>query len=105
MLKIRQALSERGARRKSELQDGRRALAATQKDVDDTRRFMAEADRMATEARMAAGRLPPLKRGGDEESADLIRFNGPASWSLAQDTPKLQRFFMARFGRALPVSA
>jgi hypothetical protein len=27
------------------------------------------------------------------------------SWSLAEDTPRLQRFFRVRFGRALPVSA
>jgi hypothetical protein len=66
---------------------------------------MAEADRMATEARMAAGSLVPLKRGGYEESAGLVRFNGPVIWSLAQDTPKLRQFFTARFGRALPVSA
>jgi len=105
LAEVRQDLFERGALSASELQDGQRALAAAQKDVDDTRRFMAEADRMATEARMAAGSLPPLKPGGYEESADLIRFNGPAIWSLVRDTPRLQRFFMARFGRALPVSA
>lgn len=105
LAQIRQDLFERGALSASELQDGHRALAAAQKDVDDTRRFMAEADRMATEVRMAAGSLPPLTRGGYEESADLIRFNGPAFWSLAKDTPRLQQFFMARFGRALPVSA
>jgi hypothetical protein len=105
LAQIRQDLFERGALSASDLEDGRRALASAQKDVDDTRRFMADADRMATEVRMAAGSLPPLKTGGYEESADLIRFNGPAIWSLARDTPKLQQFFMARFGRALPVSA
>jgi hypothetical protein len=101
----RQDLYERGALSAREVQEGRRALAAAQKDVDDTRRSIVEADRMTIEARMAAGDLPPLKRGGYEETAGLIRFNGPANWSLAQDTPKLQQFFTARFGRALPVSA
>ncbi len=101
----RQDLYERGALSAREVQEGRRALAAAQKDVDDTRRYMAEADRMTTEARMAAGDLPPLKRGAYEETAGLIRFNGTAVWSLAQDAPRLQQFFIARFGRALPVSA
>ena len=31
--------------------------------------------------------------------------SGTVSWSLAEDTPRLQRFFRVRFGRALPVSA
>jgi len=34
----------------------------------------------------------------------FVRFRGAASWSLA-DTPRLDRFFRERFGRALPVSA
>jgi hypothetical protein len=101
----RQDLYERDALSASDLERGRRALAAAQKNVADTRRSMVEADRMATEARMAAGNLTPLKLGGYEETADLIRFNGPATWSLAQDTAKLRQFFMERFGRALPVSA
>jgi hypothetical protein len=61
---------------------------------------------MLTEARIAeVVRLRPLKPGGYEETAGLVRFNGPANWSLAGDTPKLQRFFAAQFGRALPISA
>lgn len=105
LTQYRQDLFDRDALSASDLEQGRRALAAAQKNVDDTRRSMVEADRMATEARMAAGNLPPLKRGGYEETADLIRFNGPAVWSLAQDTAKLRQFFMGRFGRELPVSA
>jgi hypothetical protein len=106
LAQYRQDLFERDALSASDLEKGRRALAAAQKDVDDTRRSMVEADRMATEARMAAaGSLPELKRGGYEETADLIRFNGTATWSLAQDTAKLRQFFTTRFGRALPVSA
>jgi len=31
--------------------------------------------------------------------------SGTVSWSLAEDTPRLQCFFRVRFGRALPVSA
>lgn len=106
LAQISQDLFERGALSADELQQSRRALAAARKNVADTRRDRAEADRMLTEARIAeVARLRPLKPGGYEETAGLVRFNGPANWSLAGDTPKLQRFFMAQFGRALPISA
>jgi hypothetical protein len=49
----RQDLYERGALSESEVRAGKRALAAAQKDVEDTRRDMAAADRMMGEARMA----------------------------------------------------
>lgn len=103
---IRQDLYERGVLSASDVQQGRRALVAAQKDVDDMRRARAEVDRMMAELRgVEVGRLRPLARGGYEETPGLVRFNGPASWSLAEDTPKLQRFFLGRFGRALPISA
>ncbi len=106
LTQISQDLFERGALSADELQQSRRAFAAAQKNVADTRRDRAEADRMLTEARIAeVVRVRPLKLGGYEETAGLVRFNGPANWSLAGDTAKLQRFFMAQFGRALPISA
>lgn len=102
----RQDLFERGALAESEVRAGKRTLAAAQKDVDDTRRDMAAADRMMGEARMAdVGRERPLARGQYEEIAGLVRFAGVAAWSLAADTPKLKAFFQGRFGRALPISA
>lgn len=106
LAQISQDLFERGALSADELQQSRRALAAAQKNVADTRRDRAEADRMLTEARIAeVGRLRPLELGGYEETAGLVRYNGAANWSLAGDTPKLQRFFAAQFSRALPISA
>ena len=102
----RQDLYERGALSESEVRAGKRALAAAQKDVEDTRRDMAAADRMMGEARMVdVARARPLARGQYEEMAGLVRFAGVAEWSLAVDTPKLQRFFQNAFGRALPISA
>ena len=102
----RQDLYERGAMTEKEVRDGKQALAGAKKDVEDTRRAMAEADQMMGEARMIdVGRARPLARGQYEESAGLVRFAGIAEWSLASDAPKLQRFFQNRFGRALPVSA
>jgi len=106
LAQLAQELYERGALSAEDLQQSRRALASAQKNVADTRRDRAEADRMLTEARiLEAGRLRPLKPGGYEESAGLVRFNGPADWSLLRDTPKLQRFFTEQFGRPLPISA
>ena len=102
----RQDLYERGALSESEVRAGKRTLAAAQKDVDDTRRDMAAADRMMGEARMAdVGRERPLARGQYEEIAGLVRFAGIKEWALAIDTPKLQAFFQGRFGRGLPISA
>jgi hypothetical protein len=88
----RRDLYERGALSERELQDGRRGLIAAQKEVDDMRRAMAEADRMTGEARMVdVGRQRPLARGAYEEIPGLVRFSGLAEWSLTTDTPKLQR--------------
>ena len=102
----RRDLYERGALTEAELREGRRALVAAQKDVDDQRRAITEADRMLGESRMAeVGRTRPLARGQYEELAGLVRFAGVAEWALPVDTPKLQRFFQERFGRALPISA
>ena len=49
-------------------------------------------------------RLPGLSVGGYSETGTLIRFNGGGAWGLA-DAPKIERFFMNTFGRALPISA
>src|SRR5499433_1444264 len=106
LAEARQDLFERGAMSESEVRTGKRAVTAAQKDVDDTRQAMAEADRMMGEARMAdVGRTRPLARGQYEETAGLVRFAGLTEWSLAADTPKLELFFRNRYGRALPISA
>jgi hypothetical protein len=106
LAEIRQELYERGALSATDVQQGRRTLAKAQKDVDDIRRQRVEVDRMMVEMRMIeVGKQRPLGRGGFEETPGLVRFNGTASWSLAEDTPKLQRFFQTRFGRPMPISA
>jgi hypothetical protein len=107
LAELRQDLFERGVLSKREFEEGQQAQAAAQKDVEDTRQAIVDADRVLLEARMAEAlaRLTPLARGGYEETAGLARFNGAATWSLAVDTPRLQQFFLTRFGRALPISA
>jgi hypothetical protein len=107
LAELRQDLYGRGVLSKFEFEQGRRALADAQKDVSDTRQAIADTDRMSIEAHVAQAlaRLTPLPRGGYEEAPGLARFNGLGSWSLARDTPILQRFFLARFGLELPISA
>jgi len=103
----RQELLDRGIISRREFEDTERAVTEAQAKVDGTRREIAGADHAmaeATTARALAG-LSPLKRGGYEQTAVLIRFNGPAPWSLKAGTAKLQEFFTARFHHPLPVSA
>jgi len=107
LAELRQDLFEREVLSKREFEDAQRAQGEAQKNVNETRAAIAGADRMLSEARMAEAlaRLAPLPRGSYEETPGLARFNGIAAWSLAVDTPRLQQFFLARFGRALPISA
>lgn len=107
LAELRQDLFEREVLSKREFEESQKAHAEAQKNVDDTRAALAEADRMLTEARVAEAlaRLTPLPRGSYEERPGLVRFNGPGAWSLTVNTPRLQQFFLARFGRALPISA
>lgn len=107
MAELRLDLYKRGVLSKKEFEDGERAQAEAQKSLEDTRLAIADTERMLTEARMAEAlaRLGPLPRGSYEEAPGLARFNGTASWALADGTALLQRFFLARFGRPLPISA
>ena len=107
LAELRQDLYERGVLSRREFEEGQRAQLEAQKSVEDTRRAMSDADRMMSEARTAESlaRLAPLARGGYEETPGLVRYNGTAAWSITGDLPRLQRFFLARFGRPLPISA
>ena len=107
LAELRQDLFERGVLSKKEFDDGLQAQNDARKNVEETRRAMADTDRMLAEARMAEqlARLTPLARGAYEETAGLVRYNGTAAWSLSHGVSRLQQFFIGRFGRALPVSA
>jgi hypothetical protein len=103
----RRELLERGIVSRREFEETETAVAAAGRKVEDTRLALAGADQALAEAmtaRILAG-LRPLGPGGYERSAGLIRYNGPAAWSLTPDTAKLRQFFASRFGRPLPVSA
>ena len=107
LAELRQDLYERGVLSRREFEEGQRAQLEAQKSVEDTRRAMSDADRMMSEARTAESlaRLAPLARGGYEETPGLVRYNGTAAWSITGDLPRLQQFFLDRFGRPLPISA
>jgi len=83
-----------------------RALAAAQRERDEALAAIDEADWLLFEATVQERlvRLAPLRRGGYEDTAALVRFNGASPWSLG-DVPKLQRQFAGVFGRALPISS
>ena len=103
----RRELLERGIISRKEFEETEAAVTRAEEKLEETRRAIVAADHMMAEAttvRALAG-LRPLGPGGYQQSAGLIRYNGPAVWSLTADTPKLQQFFAARFGRPLPVSS
>jgi hypothetical protein len=83
-----------------------RALAAAETSLTETRVAIDEADRIIVEASLQEElvRRGPLTRGGYEDSATLVRFNGTARWSL-KDVPHLNELFLANFGRRLPISS
>lgn len=103
----RREFLERGIISRKEFEETEAAVARVEEKLEETRRAIAAADQAmaeATTARALAG-LRPLGPGGYERSASLIRYNGSAAWLLTADTPKLRQFFVARFGRPLPVSS
>lgn len=89
-----------------ELNQVERALAEAIVRVEEDKRWLTESDIAITEATMRDEllRLPDLARGGYSENGTLVRFNGEASWSLA-DAPKIEKYFLQIFGRGLPITA
>lgn len=103
----RQEFLERGIISRREFEETEAAAARAEEKLEETRRAIGAADQAMAEAttvRVLAS-LPTLGPGGYEQSAGLVRYNGPAAWSLTLDTARLRQFFAARFGRPLPVSA
>jgi hypothetical protein len=102
----RRRLYENGEVSKSFLMSAERDLASTRAHMMEVQQWIFEDDLALDEflAREEILRGPSLALGGYAESQTLIRFNGGAKWSLA-DSAKIEKFFLGRFGRALPVSA
>lgn len=100
-------LYDRGALSRRELEQGEAAVATAQGKVDEVTRAIAAADQATAEAETmeTLAALPPPAMGAHQQTAALSRYQGHAVWSLPSITPKLQQLFLARFGRALPISA
>ena len=105
-LERQQALVADGLVAPIEIETATRALAAARQDAERTRTAMREAEAVATEAEAAPelAALPPTAPGEVRAGTTLIRHDGRAGWTLAQ-LPALERFFVERFNRPLPVSA
>lgn len=103
----RRELLERGIVSRKEFEATETVVARAQQKLEDTRRAIAEVDHAMVEAitARAVAALAPLGRGGYEQSATLVRYNGPTAWSLKTGAVELEQFFLTRFGRPLPVSA
>jgi hypothetical protein len=102
----RRELYQQGLIARDEIAPVQQALAATMRNILDVKRWIVEDDIAIAELAMRDEllRLPPLARGGYSEGGMLIRFNGAAGWSLLE-APKIEKFFLQTFGKALPVSA
>src|SRR5262245_59333007 len=105
-LEERRKLHAAGALPASYVADAERGLVAAERELAEAQEALAEADRLIFEAELQQrlARLAPLPRGGYEDSATLVRFNGPAPWSL-RNVAALEQRFVEAFGRALPISA
>ena len=105
-LKSRAQWLKKGYISRKELEQSEIALARARAKVEETRQQIEQAEIAIGEAEARAELLllPPLPAGGYGESGMLIRYNGGSPWSLA-DAGKVENFFVARFGHALPVSA
>jgi len=88
---------------KKELEESERALSAAQDKVANTKRQMAESDRLIAEA-TAEAELAKLGPGAYQATGAMIRYNGPAHWVLS-DASRVESFFASKFRHALPISA
>ncbi|HWP23978.1 MAG TPA: hypothetical protein VNM15_07380 [Candidatus Binatia bacterium] len=91
-----------------EVRTSERALADKRFEIARVREGIAEDDVALALAEQAAqeklARLSELPVGGYEETARLICFNGPATWSRAT-VRRIGNFYRNTFHRTLPVSA
>ena len=102
----RRDLLGRGLVSPREMEDSEHAWAAARDKVEETQRRMAEADALMGET-LAAIEVAKLPKAADMETVTtsaVIRYRGSVDLT-AVNVSGLERFFSARFGRALPVSA
>ena len=102
----RRELLGRGVVSRRELGDSEHAWAAAREKIEETRRRMAEVDALLGET-LAALELARMPKAADMETVttpSVIRYQGSVDLTTV-GVSGLERFFLARFKRALPVSA
>jgi hypothetical protein len=104
------ALYVQGIVSKHELDESERAVEAANNKLVETRASISGADtaiaQIIEESKLAEqlAKAPKLAIGGLVQTVAYVRYNGSANWALS-DSGSVQSFFLARFGRSLPVSA
>ena len=99
-------LHAEGAVARREADEAARAAEDAQARLDQARQQLADADGLMVEARalQRLAALPPVPPGAEQSTPEVLEYHGVTAWTLAQ-VASLDRFFSARFGRPLPVSA
>ncbi len=104
-----EVLFTQGLIAKKELEAAQTAATAAVTKIDDVRRLMAGADtQMAqvlveVESEKQMAKLRRVPKGGMVLTTSFIRFNGSASWAIAQAS-SVDAFFRQQFGHALPIA-
>ncbi len=94
---------------KNDVTANERALAEANDKVTETKQRINSADAqiadtlVEAEAEKSLAKSKPMARGSLLQTAAYIRFNGSASWALA-DAWKVQRFFLDAFKKPLPIA-
>jgi hypothetical protein len=99
-------LEPQGLVSKRDVETAERAAAAAEATLGETRGRLAEAERVMDEARAMVwlASLPPISPGEERVTANVVEYGGASRWTMTE-VGTLDRFFMKRFGRPLPVSA
>jgi hypothetical protein len=102
----RRALATQGLIATAEVGTAEQALETARAAAEATRMAIREADTLVAEVEAARelAALPPPAPDGVREGPTVIRYDGGRGWSLAL-LPTLDRYFVERFHRPLPVSA
>ncbi len=105
---IKRKLYEQNLIAHQDFENSQQAMTNTRLETERIRQLIAEDDvaLSLTEefAEEEMARLPRLALGAYDETPTLIRYNGPANWSMA-DAGKIAKFYRTHFGHRLPVSA
>jgi hypothetical protein len=106
LVEKRRVLLAEGVISKRELEESEAALEEARSKIEDTRREIKGADQLLAEVIAAEqlAHLPVEPPGTFRSTVLLIRYTGTSRWALT-DMAKVDGFFRATFGKAIPISA